>query len=112
MGIPRAKPQGHEDEKEIDQKPRAVLGMWGVGVSLAGAGGKEGKGGRPHRQNPHPDGGQGAESQGADGELMGKAPSCLRDLANAGPSAQNTLSFPLHLVNFCSSFRSQLKLTR
>lgn len=32
----------------------------------------------------------------------------LRDLVNAGRSAQNTLSFPLPLVDFCSSFRSQL----
>ena len=32
----------------------------------------------------------------------------LRDLANAGHSAQDTLFFPLPLVDVCSSFRSQL----
>lgn len=32
----------------------------------------------------------------------------LRGLVNAGHSAQDTPSFPLPLVDFCSSFRSQL----
>lgn len=51
MEILRAKLQGYKSEKDIDQKPPAVLEMWEG--SQAGAEGKGGKGRGLHKQNPH-----------------------------------------------------------
>lgn len=66
-------------------------------MSEAGAEGQGREGRRLHLQKSH--------SVGREPSFKAKTknswerfPSCLRDLANAGPSAQNTLSFPLDSV--------------